>query len=140
MQCKWKSPRHCTQQKKQQHNNDLFAAAATDRPDSSSGSTQQRRRFFATARKTIRPLKPRPNEKRHRMFCQKEVYRDSKRFIGITLFVLFCPQSHIFVQCTENWRKMHGIPMFGSFEKRHRIFARKRYVVTVSVSSSWFNC
>ena len=35
--------------------------------------------FFAT-RENIRPLKPRQDEKPHRMFCQKEVYRDSKRY------------------------------------------------------------
>ena len=48
--------------------------------------------FFATTRENIRPLKPRQDEKRHRMFCQKEVYRDSKRYIGIPLLVQLCPQ------------------------------------------------
>ena len=49
------------------------------------------RRVFASTRKNMRAQKPSPNEKRHRNVCQKEVYRDSKRYIGTPLLVLLCP-------------------------------------------------
>ena len=93
--------------------------------------------FFAT-RENIRPLKPRQDEKPHRMFCQKEVYRDSKRYTGIPLLVVVPSIAYfrlIYRKLAENPRYT-----FGSFEKRHNVFARNRYTVTLSVSPSWYCC
>ena len=53
------------------------------------------------------------NKKRHRIFFKKEAYRNgSKRYIGIPPLVSWCPQSLFFVQCTANWRRIHGITFF----------------------------
>ena len=48
------------------------------------------RGFFATTRKQY--VVKTSVKKRHRIFCQKEVYRDSTRYIGIPLLVLLKPQ------------------------------------------------
>ena len=85
------------------------------------------RGFLATTRKHVDRQKLSQNKKRHCIFCQKEVYLDSKRYIGILLLVFLCPQQLIFVECTVNWRKIHGICLFGSFELRHGLFAGKVY-------------
>ena len=68
------------------------------------------RGFFATTRKHVRREKLTQNKKRHRIFARKkDVYRDSKRYIGIPS--LYCcalvPSIADFIQCTVNWQKIH---------------------------------
>ena len=99
-------------------------------------------RFFATTRKKRSSSKTKTMKSEIVCFARK---RYTVTVNGITLvsplgFVPTMDYCLIFAQCTVNWRKIHGIPLFSIFEKRQRIFARNRYTVTVSVSPSCFFC
>ena len=81
--------------------------------------------FFATTRKNIRTLKPRQNEKRHCMFCQKEVYPDSKRY--------WCPLLGFVVPSIAYFRSMYRkveenprYTFFWQFWKSYIVFLPKR--------------
>ena len=63
-----------------------------------------------------------------------------KRYTVTINGISVSPSWFLAVQRTVNWREINGIPLFGTFEKRYRIFAKKRYNVIVSVSPSWFCC
>ena len=63
-----------------------------------------------------------------------------KRYTVTINGISVSPSWFLAVQRTVNWREINGIPLYGTFEKRYRIFAKKRYNVIVSVSPSWFCC
>ena len=56
-----------------------------------------RRGFVATTRENVPRSNPSQNKKRQRIFCQKDVRRDCKRYIGIPYLVLLSAQELIFV-------------------------------------------
>ena len=94
-------------------------------------------RFLAT-RKNIRPLKPRQNESDIVCFARKR-YTVTVNGILVSPSWFCCASNTYFRQCTVNWRKIHGIPLFGSCERRHRIFCQKDRD-SIGIPPSWFCC
>ena len=69
------------------------------------------------------------------MYCQKEEYRDSKRY--------WYPPLGFVVPSITYFRSMYGKLAENprcAFEKQRRIFAKMRCTVTVSISPSWCCC